>query len=91
MYKVELTIYPLADCGEDFSRGEPLEASYEGNDLDALKRDIDYSILDAMNKLNANDGETFVELLIEHDGEYYDHDETTVFVDLKNNRVKHGI
>ena len=91
MYKFELTIHSIADCGEDLSKGEPIVASYEGNDLDAMKRDIDFSILDAMRKFNANDGETFVELLIERNGEYYDHDEATVFVDLKNNRIEYGV
>ena len=90
-YKLTLAIYPIADCGKDLSRGNPLEVSYEGSDLDALKRDIDYVILDTMRKFNANDGETFVELDIEHNGRYYDHDEQTIFVDLKNNHIKYGI
>lgn len=90
-YKLTLAIYPIADCGEDLSKGEPLEVSYEGTDLDALKRAIDWTIINTMKVHNANDGETFVELDIEHNGNYYDHDEQTVFVDLQNNRIKYGI
>ncbi len=85
MYKLTLYISPIAD------NGEPLEVSYEGTDLDALKRAIDWTIIETMKVHNTNDGETFVELAIEKDGEYYDHDEATVFVDLQNNRVKYGI
>jgi hypothetical protein len=45
-----------------------------------------------MMKLNhATDGEVFVEMDIEHNGEYYDHDEQIVLVDLKNNSVKYDI
>lgn len=91
MYKLELTIYPIADCGKDLKHGEPLVVSYEGNDVYEMKKDIDATILRAMRELNANDGETFVKLLIEHNGEYYDHDEQWIFVDLENNCVKHGI
>lgn len=91
MYKLELTIYPIADCGEDLKHGEPLEVSYEGNDIHQMKKDIDTTILHTMRELNANDGETFVELLIEHDGEYYDHDEQCIYVDFKNNCIKYGI
>ena len=91
MYELTLYIYPIADCSEDLIKGEPLDVSYEGEDLDALKRAIDWTIIETMKVHNANDGETFVELAIEKDGEYYDHDEATVFVDLQNNIVKYGI
>ena len=91
MYKLTLYIYPIADCGEDLTKGEPIEVSYEGTDLCAMKLAIDNTIIATMTLYNSNDGETFVELAIEKDGEYYDHDEATVFVDLQNNRVKHGI
>lgn len=91
MYKIILTICPIADCGEDLQHGEPIEVSYEGNDAYQMKKDIDDTILSAMKELNANDGETFVEFLMEHDGEYYDHDEQWIYVDLANNCIKHGI
>lgn len=84
-YKLTLTIYPIAD------RGDALEVSYEGTDLDALKRAIDWTIINTMKVHNANDGKTFVELDIEKNGEYYDHDEQTVWVDLQNNCIKYGI
>lgn len=84
-YKLTLVIYPIADCGE------ALEVSCEGTDLDALKRAIDWTIINTMKVHNANDGETFVELDIECNGEYYDHDEQTVWVDLQNNCIKYGI
>ena len=90
-YKLTLTIYPIADCGWSLSRGKALEVSYEGTNLDALKRAIDWNIINTMKAHNANDGETFVELDIEKNGNYYDHDEQTVFVDLQNNRIKYGI
>lgn len=91
MYKIELTIYPMADCGKDLKHGEPIEVSYEGNDPYEMKLDIDGTILRTMKELNANDGETFVEMLMEHNGEYYDHDEQWIYVDLANNSIKHGI
>lgn len=91
MYKIELTIYPIADCGEDLQHGESITVSYEGNDAHQMKTDVDDVILNAMKELNANDGETFVEFLMEHDGEYFDHDEQWIYVDIKNNRVEHGI
>ena len=91
MYKLTLYIYPIANCGEDLTKGEPLEVSYEDKDLYAMKLTIDNTIIAVMKELNANDGETFVEMHIEKDGEYYDHDEQTVFVDLQNNTVKYEI
>lgn len=91
IYKLTLAIYPIADCGADLSKGEPLEVSYEGTDLNVMKLAIDNTIIAVMKELNANDGETFVELDIEHNGNYYDHDEQTVFVDLQNNCIKYGI
>ena len=91
MYKVTLTIYPIADCGKDLQHGEPIEVSYEGNDAYQMKIDVDDVILNAMKELNANDGETFVEFSMEHDGEYFDHDEQWIYVDIANNRVEHGI
>ena len=90
-YKLTLTIYPIADCGWSLRRSEALDVSYEGTDLDALKRAIDWTIINTMKAHNANDGETFVDLDIEKNGEYYDHDEQTVFVDLQNNRIKYGL
>jgi hypothetical protein len=91
IYKLTLTIYPVADCGRNLRISDALEVSYEGEDLDALKRVIDWTIINTMKVHNANDGETFVELDIEHNGEYYDHDEQTVWVDLQNNRIKYDI
>lgn len=90
-YKITLYIYPIADCGKDLSKGEPLEVFYEGTDLDALKRAIDWTIIETMKMHKANDGETLVEMEIEKNDEYYDRDEAVVFVDLKNNRVKYNI
>ena len=89
MYKFELAIYPIADCGEDLTKGKPIETFYQGDDLDALKRAIDWTIIGAMKFHKVNGGLAFVELTIEKDGEYYDRDEGNVFVDLKNNYVKH--
>jgi hypothetical protein len=91
MYKITLTIYPIADCGKDLQHGEPLEVFYEGSDVYEMKKDIDTTILHTMRELNANDGETFVEFLMEHNGEYYDHDEQWIDVDLENNCIKYGI
>jgi hypothetical protein len=91
MYKITLTIYPIVDCGKDLQHGEPIEVSYEGNDAYQIKKDVDDTILRAMKELNTNDDEAFVEFLMEHDGEYFDHDEQWIYVDIKNNRVKHGI
>ena len=90
-YKITLYIYPITDCGKDLSRGEPLEVSYEATDLDALKRAIDWTIIETMKMHKANGGETLVEMEIEKNDEYYDRDEAVVFVDLKNNRVKYNI
>lgn len=83
MYKITLTIHP--------KQGEPIEVSYEGNDAYQMKIDVDDIILRTMKEHNSNDGEAFVDFLMEHDGEYYDHDEQFVYVDITNNRVEHGI
>lgn len=83
MCKITLTIHP--------EQGESIEVSYEGNDVYEMKKDIDATILHTMRELNANGGETFVNLLIEHNGEYYDHDEQWIYVDITNNRIAHGI
>lgn len=90
MYKLTLNIYPISDCGEDLTKGEPLEVSYKGNTLEAMKLAINNTIIAVMALHNA-DGEAFVEMHIEKDGKYYDHDEATVFVDLKNNTIKYEI
>lgn len=89
MYKITLTIYPITDYGEDLKQAEPIEVSYEGNDAYQMKVNVDDIILRTMN--NSNDTKAFVEFLMEHDGEYYDHDEQLVYVDITNNRVEHGI
>ena len=89
-YKLTLTIYPIADCGEDLNKGEPLEAIIEGNNVFEMKSEIDYTILATMKAHKANDGVTFVEMDIEKDGEYYDHDEQTVWVNLQTDRVVYG-
>ena len=91
MFKITLYIYPIADCGEDLTKGEPLEVSYKGYTLEAMKAALDNTIIAVMALHNANDGETFIEMLIEKDGKYYDHDEATVFVDLKNNHIEYGM
>lgn len=87
-YKLTLAIYPIADCGEDLCKGEPLEASYEGNDLDAMKLAISNTIVAVMKIYNANDGLTLVECDIEKNGEYFDSDTGYYRVDLANGTAK---
>ena len=89
VYKITLAIYPIADCGKDLTKGEPLETSYEGNNLVILKRAIDWTIINTMKIHNANDGETFVEMDIEKDGKYFDHDEITAVVDLRHSSLRY--
>ena len=87
-YKITLSIYPIADCGEDLRKGEPLEVSYEGNDLDAMKLAINNTVIAVMKELNVNDGLTLVECDIEKNGEYFDNEEGYYRVDLANNTAK---
>lgn len=87
-YKMTLLIYPLADCGEDLSKGEPLEVSCKSEDLNALKRVIGWEILQTMKVHNANDGLTFVRCDIEKNGEYFDCDEGYYRVDVASNIAK---
>jgi hypothetical protein len=87
-YKLTLAIYSIADCGEDFKKGEPLEVSYEGTDLDALKRAIEWTVIETMKVHNANDGLTRVECDIEKNGEYFDGDTGYYRVDLANGTAK---
>lgn len=89
MYKITLTIYPITDYGEDLKQAEPIEVSYEGTDAYQMKTSVDKVILRTMN--NSNDTKAFVEFLMEHDGEYFDHDEQWIYVDITNNCIKHGI
>lgn len=91
MFKITLDIYPIADCGKDLSKGEPSTISYEGADLYQLQYYISDTLINVMRAFNCNDGETFIEIAIEKDGEYYDHDEVTVFVDFINNRVRYEL
>ncbi len=90
-YKLTLDIYPIADCGANLDKGEPITMFYVGFDLDLMKSQINEMVLRAMKSLDASDGETFVELSITKNGQYYDHDEATVFVDLNNNTITYEI
>ena len=85
MYKITLYINPIAD------KGDPLEVSYEGEDLDDLKRMMSWTILETMRVHNASDGDIYIDLFIEKNGEHYDHDEGNAFVDLKSNRIQYDI
>ena len=87
MYELTLTIYLDLNGNKEHL----ISIAYTGTDLFEMKSMIDEKILDAMHEFNANSGEVFAELHIEHNGEYYDHDEQTIFVDLQNNRITYGI
>ena len=87
MYELTLTIYPNINSDKEHL----ISISYVGTDVFEMKSEIDERILSAMHSFNANGGEVFVEMDIEHNGEYYDHDEQTIFVDLQNNRIDYGI
>lgn len=65
--------------------------SYDGYDVAEMKAEINHAIITMMKLNHATNGEVFVEMDIEHNGEYYDHDEQIVLVDLKNNSVKYDI
>lgn len=77
MYKIILDVHP--------TEGNSFAISYEGNDLVKLKGYINDTIINTMKVLEVGDGETFVEMSIEKDGKYYDHDEATVWVDFEKN------
>ena len=88
MYKITLDIYPIADCGEDCTKGDPIEISYEGSDISELKKCINATVLNAMRAFNANDGLTRIEYTIEENGEYIDHEVGYYNIDLANNTAK---
>jgi hypothetical protein len=86
MYKITITVY--TNCGRDFTKSEPIEISYEGSDIDELKKCINSTILNAMRAFNANDGLTRIEYTIEENGVYVDHEVGYYNIDLANNTAK---
>lgn len=86
-YRMNLSIYPVATCGDDLQKGKPLEVSSEDTDLYELKRRIEWLILSAVSK--KHEGKCFVEMVIEKDGRYYDQDEQWVVVDPLNKTIKY--
>lgn len=91
VYKMTLHIYPVADCGEDLSTGEPISIESEGDDVYELKRRITSLILYTMTTFKANDGECFLEMSITKDGgDYFDRDEGWVTVDLNSRTVEYN-
>lgn len=85
-YIMSLYVYPVEKCGTDLQRGEPLEESAEGTDLYELKMKANQLIMSAMSS-EGYDGECFVEVRVEKDGEYCESDEYWVNVDLVENKV----
>lgn len=73
-YKMTLTM----DCQ---SSGKSYESVSEGEDVVVLKGLIEGNILSTLESERADSGEYCVEMLIEKNGEYYDHDEHWLEID----------
>lgn len=86
-YKMSLYVYPVARCGVDLQKGKPLEVSVEGSDLFELKLKTEELVLSLMSSKNY-EGECFVELRTEKNGEYHDSDEWWAVVDLVAKKVR---
>ena len=84
-YKMTLAIYPLCEFDKSVNEVEPLEASYENNDIDALKESLWETVFHTMKEANASNGITFIRYDIEKNGEYFDCDEGYFRIDLENN------
>ena len=85
-YVMSLYVYPVALCGDDLQKGNPLEVSAKGDDLYALKMRTEELILSCCDY----DGECFVEIRVEKDGQYCESDEVWAEVDLVAKKVKIG-
>ena len=88
VYKMSLYVYPVSLCGSDLQKGSPLEVTAEGTDLYEMKLKTEELVLSAV--APDYDGECFVELRVEKDGEYCESDEWWVDVDLVEKKVKVG-
>ena len=69
------------------SFGDVLSVSVEGESVELLKEQIDELVLKTVPK----SGSYFVEMLIKEYGEYYDHDDHWVKVDLENKKVEYEV
>lgn len=87
-YKMTLSIYPLVEFNKSVTEVEPLEVSYENNDINALKESLWDAVFRTMKEANTNDGVTFIRCDIEKNGEYFDCDEGYFRIDLANNDAK---
>ena len=85
-YKMTLYVYPVVLCGSDLQRSNPLEVTAEGTDLYELKQRIEELILSCCDY----DGECFVEMRVEKNGQYCESDEAWAEVDLVAKKVTIG-
>ena len=90
-YKLNIDIYSLADCGANLDKCVPVTIFYTGFDLDVMKTAMNTFILNAMHSLDVSDGETFLDINITKNGQHYDHEELTAFVDLNENTITYEI
>ena len=86
VYELSLSIYTVAECGEDLQGGSPHTVSAKGEDLYELKRGITQMILSAIE----NDGKCFVEMMITEDDKYFDRDEWWCEISHKENKIEGG-
>lgn len=84
-YKMTLYVYPVALCGENVQRGQPLVATAEDTSLFRLKNQTEQLVVALMMPYG---GDCFVEMRIECDGQYCDCDEWWAEVDTVNKRMK---
>ena len=88
MYKLELQIYLIVDGSVS---NDSVDVSVEGEDVEKLKERISGLVLSALAPFDLKRCECLVEMLIEKDGEYYDHDDAFVVADLENNKLTMGV
>jgi hypothetical protein len=82
MYQLTLSICPIGELKA------PIEVNMSGDNIFELKGQINESIINALKWYKGDEKIVTVDMLIEKDGEYYDHDEAWVQVNTKYRTIK---
>ena len=86
VYGVNLSIYPVALCGEDLQKGNPIRVSDRDESLSFLESRINELILSSVRE----DGKCFVEMTFTENGKYFSYKEMWFYVDHEHNS-KHEV
>lgn len=86
VYEINLSIYPVAVCGEDLQKGNPIRVSDRDESLSLLKSRVNELILSSVRE----DGKCFVEMTVTENGMYFSYEEMWFYVDHEHNS-KHEV